>query len=310
MAKWRETDVPDLSGRTAIVTGANSGLGFETARVLARRGARVVLACRNPVKARVAEAAIRSVGPAGSVSAMALDLASLASVGAFAEAFLASYGRLDLLVDNGGVMAIGQRRSADGFELQLATNHLGHFALTGLLLARLLETPGSRVVGMSSSAHRFGRIDFDDLQSERRYGPWRAYAQSKLANLLFVFELQRRLERKGAATIAVACHPGYAATQLQLIGPRMRKATLMTYAIAFGNRFVAQSAPMGALSTLYAATAPEVRGGDYFGPDAWFELRGHPKRVGTSARARDESVAARLWEVSEKLTGVRYEALV
>ena len=309
-AEWNPGAIPALDGRIAIVTGANSGLGLETARALAQRGAEVVLACRDPAKARAAEQEIARVAVrAGAVSTLPLDLASLESVRAFVESFHTRSRTLDLLVLNAGVMAIPQRRTADGFEMQLGTNHLGHFALGGLLLEALLATPGSRVITVSSSAHRIGRIDFDDLHGERRYGPWRAYGQSKLANLLYTFELQRRLAKRGASTIAVAAHPGYAATQLQERGPRERNAALMTRLISIGNRILAQSAEMGALPTLYAATAPDVRGGEYFGPNRWFELRGHPRRVGTTARARDERVATRLWSLSEELTGVRYAAL-
>jgi NAD(P)-dependent dehydrogenase (short-subunit alcohol dehydrogenase family) len=308
-ARWTAADVPDLAGGTAVVTGANSGIGFEAARALARRGARVVLACRNPDRAREAARAIEGESPAGAVEVRALDLASLASVRAFAEGLQRDPGRLELLVNNAGVMAIPRRTTADGFEMQLGTNHLGHFALTGLLLDRLLAAPAARIVTVSSSVHRIGRIVFDDLQGERRYGAWRAYAQSKLANLLFAFELQRRLVAAGAAALSVACHPGYAATQLQFVGPRLSGSSLMHGIMAFGNRLFAQDAAAGALPTLYAATAPDVRGGDFVGPDGVGEMRGHPKRVAPAARARDERSAARLWEVSEALTGVRYGAL-
>ncbi|MCL4683526.1 SDR family oxidoreductase [Myxococcota bacterium] len=308
--RWTMEALPALDGRVAVITGANSGIGFETARALARRGARVVLACRDTEKALVA---VRQVGleapQKDAVSSLPLDLASLASVRAFADAFRARSSRLDVLIHNAGVMATPERHTAEGFELQLGTNHLGHFALAGLLLDVLLATPGSRVVTVSSAAHRIGRIDFDNLQSERRYRPWQAYGQSKLANLLYTFELQRRLDRYGADMIAVAAHPGYSATQLQARGPSDRNAAVMTRLVAIGNRFLAQSAAMGALPTLFAATAPTVRGGDYFGPDRWFEMRGHPRPVGTAAAARDEQVAARLWRISEELTGVRYAAL-
>jgi NAD(P)-dependent dehydrogenase (short-subunit alcohol dehydrogenase family) len=307
---WTAEDVPPLEGRLAIVTGANSGLGLETARALARRGARVVLACRNPEKASAAKREISATAAApDGVEALPLDLASLTSVRAFADAIHERHRALHLLVNNAGVMAIPLRRTRDGFEMQLGTNHLGHFALTGLLLDLLLTAPGARVVTVSSSMHRIGRMRFDDLHGERSYGPWRAYAQSKLANLLFAFELQRRLARKGAGVLSVAAHPGYAATNLQEAGPRERNATFMARATVLGNRLIAQSAAMGALPTLYAATAPDVRGGDYFGPDSWFEMRGHPCRVGATARALDEQAAVRLWTVSEELTGVRFEAL-
>jgi len=307
--RWTADDVPDLAGRTFIVTGGNSGLGYETARALARKRAHVVLACRDVAKAKAAVDAISIEAPAARVEAMALDLASLASVRSFAEAFRARGDALHGLVNNAGVMAIPRRQTADGFEMQLGTNHLGHFALTGLLLDRLLATGGGRVVAVSSSAHRPGRIAFDDLQSQRRYGKWRAYAQSKLANLLFAYELQRRLARAGSGAISVACHPGYAATNLQSAGPRMDGSRWMERLMALGNVLLAQNAEMGALPILYAATAPDVRGGEFFGPDGLGEMTGHPRRVRSSARSHDEALAAKLWERSASLTGVRYEVL-
>jgi hypothetical protein len=206
-------------------------------------------------------------------------------------------------------MALPYRKTADGFEMQFGTNHLGHFALTGLLLDRLLATPGARVVTVSSGAHRMGNIRFDDLQWERGYGKWRAYGQSKLANLLFTYELQRRLDAQSAPLIAVACHPGYAATNLQFAGPRMEGASFMESLSALSNDYFAQNAAMGALPTLYAATAADVRGGDYIGPDGFAELWGHPRKVQSNRRAHDRDLARRLWEISESLTGVRYEAL-
>ena len=308
-ARWTTIDIPDQSGRVAIVTGANSGLGSETALALAAKGAHVVLACRDAAKAQSALQAIRAANPAASVEVMALDLASLASVRAFAEAFVAQHERLDLLCNNAGVMAIPQRRTEDAFEMQLGTNHLGHFALTGLLLTRLLETPRARVVVVSSSVHRAGRMHWDDLQLERSYRKWRAYAQSKLANLLFAFELDRRLRKASASVISVAAHPGYAATNLQYVGARMEGARFFERLLALGNRFLAQSAAMGALPTLYAATAPEVQGGDYFGPAGLGETWGHPRKVGSTARAENLADATRLWERSEALTGVRFTAL-
>ena len=309
-ARWTAEEVPDLSGRTTVVTGANSGLGFETARVLARHGARVVLACRDPARAEAAVDAIARETPAGRTEARELDLASLASVRAFAEGFRKSHAALALLVNNAGVMAIPRRTTAEGFEMQLGTNHLGHFALTGLLLEPLLAAPGARIVTVSSTAHRLGRIDFDDLHGERRYGAWRAYAQSKLANLLFAFELQRRLAAAHADAISVAAHPGYAATQLQFAGPRLSGSALMRRVMELGNRLFAQDAAAGALPTLYAATAPDVRGADYFGPDGFGEMTGHPRRVAAAARAHDAGSATRLWDASERLTGVRYELRV
>ena len=308
-ARWTAAQMPDLSGRTAVVTGANSGLGLETARELVRRGAHVVLACRDAARARAAADAIARETHVGTAEVGELDLASLASVRAFARGFRGAHDTLGLLVNNAGVMAIPRRTTADGFEMQLGTNHLGHFALTGLLLEALLGTPGARIVTVSSTAHRLGHIDFDDLQGERRYGAWRAYAQSKLANLLFAFELQRRLAASRADAISVAAHPGYAATQLQFVGPRLTGSSLMRGVMEFGNRLFAQDAAAGALPTLYAATALDVRGGDYVGPDGFAEMKGHPKRVAATARAHDAESAARLWEVSERLTGVRFAAL-
>ena len=307
--RWAIADIPVQSGRVAIVTGANSGLGSESALALAAKGAHVVLACRDAAKAQSALQAIRAASPAVSVEAMALDLASLASVRAFAEAFVAQHERLDLLCNNAGVMAIPHRRTTDGFEMQFGTNHLGHFALTGLLLPHLLDTPGARVVSVSSSAHRPGKIHWDDLQLERSYRNWRAYAQSKLANLLFAFELDRRLRKAGTSVISVAAHPGYAATNLQSVGARMAGSRVLERLFEVANRLIAQSAAMGALPTLYAATAPEVQGGDYFGPASLGEMWGHPRKVRSSARSKDLADAARLWKLSEALTDVRFAAL-
>jgi NAD(P)-dependent dehydrogenase (short-subunit alcohol dehydrogenase family) len=308
-AMWTANDIPDLSGKTAIVTGSNSGIGYEAALQLARKGAHVVLACRDPERTRVAAARMKETSPGAAVEPMQLDLASLASIRAFAAAFLEKHRALHILCNNAGVMALPYRKTADGFEMQFGTNHLGHFALTGLLLERILATPAARVVTVSSGVHRAGNIDFDDLGSEKRYGKWRAYAQSKIANLLFTYELQRRLEGAGAGAIAVACHPGYAATNLQAAGPRMEGSSLMEAITDLGNRLLAQSAAMGALPTLYAATAPEVRGGDYIGPDGLLENWGYPKKTASNARSRDAATAARLWDVSEEMTCVRYDAL-
>ena len=307
---WTLRDVPDQTGRTIVVTGANSGLGLETARALAGRGAHVVLACRSSEKAEAAQRGILASHPRASVEVMPLDLANLSSVRVFGATFTGRHDRLDVLCNNAGVMALPRRETADGFEMQIGTNHLGHFALTGLLLPLLLRTPGSRVVTQSSGMHRIGRIFFDDLQGSTRYGRWAAYGQSKLANLLFAYELQRRLASFGASTISVACHPGYAATELQFAGARMEGSTLMERIFALGNRLLAQDAASGALPMLYAATASDVRGGEYFGPDGMGELWGAPKRVASNGRSRDTAVAARLWSTSEELTRVRYEALV
>jgi len=296
---WTVDDIPDQRGHRAIVTGANSGLGLVIARELARKGAAVVLACRNQEKGEVALAAVRAAAPGADPELAALDLGSLASVRAFAAAQDAP---LDLLVNNAGLMAPPRATTADGFELQLGTNHLGHFALTGLVLDRLRAAPAPRVVTTSSGMHRYGRIDFDDLQGERRYRRWRAYGQSKLANLLFMLELDRRARAAGSPLVSVAAHPGYAATHLQTAAPPMLDRVVLQVV----NRVVAQSADRGALPPLYAATVTELPGGSYVGPDGPGELRGSPQLVGMSARAQDPAVARRLWEVSEALTGVTY----
>jgi NAD(P)-dependent dehydrogenase (short-subunit alcohol dehydrogenase family) len=303
---WTANDMPDQTGRTIAVTGANSGIGLEAAKAFAAAGAHVVLACRDPQRASGALASLRESAPGASAEALPLDLASLASVRDFAKALADRHPRLDVLVNNAGVMAIPRRTTADGFEMQLGTNHLGHFALTGLLLERLLATAGSRVVTVSSTAHRLGRIAWDDLHGERRYTRWGAYGQSKLANLLFTYELSRRLSAAGHATRSVACHPGWAATNLQVAGPRMDGSRLMEQVATLGNRLFAQDAAMGALPTAYAATAPDVASGDYIGPDRFFETWGHPAVVSSSARSHDRAAARRLWEASEAATGVRY----
>jgi NAD(P)-dependent dehydrogenase (short-subunit alcohol dehydrogenase family) len=298
---WSAADIPDQHGRTALVTGANSGIGLVAARELARAGAQVIMACRDTVKGNAAAETIRStLGDVG-LKVAALDLASLASVRAFAEGY--SGDRLDLLINNAGVMAAPYRKTVDGFELQLGTNHLGHFALTGLLLDRLIVTPQARVVTISSNAHRAGRINFDDLQSQRSYGRWRAYGQSKLANLLFAFELDRRRRAAGKNLRSIAAHPGYAATNLQFAATPSRVERVGS---VFFNRVFAQNADGGALPTLYAATA-DVPGGSFVGPDGFMQMRGHPRLVTATRAAKDPQAAQRLWQRSEQLTGVRFD---
>ena len=318
MTSWTASDIPDLAGRHAIVTGANSGLGLCTALELARHGAHVVLAARDAAKGEAAReqisAALAGTSGAGSTQLRSLDLADLASVRAFATAVVDGEERLDLLVNNAGVMAIPRRTTADGFEMQLGTNHLGHMALTLLLLPALVRTGSahgtSRVVTVASGAHRFGRIDLEDLMGERRYQPWRAYGQSKLANLLFAFELQRRLDARGLPVASYAAHPGYASTNLQSVGPQMRGSSLGARMAEWGNSLLAQPAEMGALSTLYAATVPGLAPGSYIGPDGFMEQRGHPRVVSSTAAARDESMASALWARSEELVGVRFADVV
>jgi NAD(P)-dependent dehydrogenase (short-subunit alcohol dehydrogenase family) len=299
---WTAERIPDLGGRTAIVTGANSGLGLVTARELARAGAHVVLACRNMDKGRAALEEVERAAPGGGAELEQLDLASLDSVRAFAERFRGTHDGLDLLVNNAGVMAPPRRTTADGFELQLGTNHLGHFALTQLLLEAMEGRADARVVTVSSGAHRVGRINFDDLQGERRYFRWTAYGQSKLANLLFMYELDRRLRAKGSTVKSVGAHPGYAATNLQYAAPPLFDRLVMKV----GNLVIAQSDEMGALPQLYAATEPGLEGGTFVGPDGIAEQRGHPQVVQSNRAARDEGAARRLWDVSEQLTGAPF----
>ncbi len=298
-SKWTTKQIPNQSGRVAIVTGANSGLGFETSRALAARGAEVVMACRNLSKGEEAIAKISAESPDATLVLMQLDLSSLDSVATFAEAFRAKYARLDLLINNAGVMAIPYAETAEGFEMQFGVNHLGHFALTGRLIDLLLATPDSRIVSVSSNFHRFGSMNFDDLNSQQGYSRWQAYGQSKLANLLFTYELQRRLSQLDTNTIAVAGHPGYSATNLSGDGKLVGLLTAL----------VAQSAEMGALPQLYAATAPDVVGGEYFGPDGFMSQRGYPERTKGKDEAYDPVSAERLWTVSETMTGVTYDAL-
>jgi NAD(P)-dependent dehydrogenase (short-subunit alcohol dehydrogenase family) len=300
-AKWDADDVPDQTGRVAVITGANTGIGYEAAAVLARRGAHVVLAVRNLDKGKAAAERITTATPHADVTLQKLDLTSLDSIRAAADDLRAAYRGIDLLINNAGVMTTPKTTTADGFELQFGTNHLGHFALTGQLLDNMLPVEGSRVVTISSNGHRFGSIDFADLQSERSYNRLRAYGQAKLANLLFTYELNRRLSQKGAPTIAVAAHPGSSNTELTRNLPDLiRRPVQVVW------NLLAQDAAGGALPTLRAATDPTVRGGQYYGPDSFGEQRGHPKLVQSNSKSHDEDVARRLWTVSEELTGVMF----
>jgi NAD(P)-dependent dehydrogenase (short-subunit alcohol dehydrogenase family) len=301
MSKWSAAQIPDQGGRVAVVTGANSGLGLSTALELARAGARVVLASRDG-KAEGAAGRIARAVPAAALEPRELDLASLASVREFAAATRAEHPRIGLLVNNAGVMMAPRTETIDGFELQLATNHLGHFALTGLLLDRLAAADGARVVTVSSIEHRAGRIDFDDLQGTRSYSPRGAYQQSKLANVVFGLELDRRLRRAGVGARSVLAHPGYSNTNLQFAGP----TALYRAFFRIANPLLAQRPERGALPILYAATIADVDGGHFIGPDGFNEYRGSPTMVGPAARARDPETGRRLWLVSEELTGVSY----
>ncbi|MEY2422547.1 MAG: hypothetical protein QOI95_2614 [Acidimicrobiaceae bacterium] len=307
MTSWTATDIPDQKGRTVLITGANSGLGLRSAEALTRAGASVLLACRNPEKAAAALESVEACATTGTPSVISLDLADLSSIEAAADAVSNRVGHIDVLMNNAGVMAIPLRRTADDFEMQFGTNHFGHFALTGRLLPLLLAADNPRVVTTSSQAHRIGKMRWDDLQWRKRYSKWMAYGQSKLANLLFAFELDRRAKQEGAALLSAAAHPGYASTHLQAAGPEMAGSPLMERAMDFGNRLVAQSDADGALPQLYAATMPDVKGGEYYGPSGPFEMRGSPKKVGRTGAARDASAAKRLWEISEKETGVAYK---
>jgi NAD(P)-dependent dehydrogenase (short-subunit alcohol dehydrogenase family) len=302
--KWNAGDIPDQTGRVAIVTGANSGLGLVTARELARAGAKVVIACRDTTKGDRAEAEIQAQVPGADLDVRALDLADLASVRGFVARLTGEHDSIDLLINNAGVMAPPRRLTVDGFESQFGTNHLGHFALTGLLLPTLMGAPKPRVVTLSSGAHRIGKMNFDDLQGERHYNNWRAYGQSKLSNLLFCFELARRATATGTGLLSVAAHPGYAATNLQFAGP---SAFYEKAIMAVTNRVLAQSADMGALPTLYGATVADLPSGTFVGPDGFLEQRGHPHIVTAISRAYNESDWRRLWEISEELTGITYQ---
>jgi len=294
---WTAEQLSDQTGRVAIVTGANSGIGFETARVLAEKGATVVMACRNLVKANPKADEIRGAHPEATVEVMELDLSDLESVRRFADAFRAKHSRLDLPINNAGIMVPPYGTTTQGFETQFGVNHLGHFALTGSLLDLVIQTPGSRIVTVSSVAHQFGKIQFSDLNSEKGYKAQSAYGQSKLANLLFTYELQRRLAAAGKDTLAVAAHPGWTETNLQEHAKGVK----------FLNRFFGQEPLMGALPTLYAATESDVNGAEYYGPSGFMEMNGPPKRVRSNRRSRDQDVAERLWSVSEELTGVRFQ---
>lgn len=299
-SKWTAADIPDQSGRTAIVTGANSGLGYDTAAALAGKGAQVVLAVRNLDKGNEAVDRIKNSTPNAAVSMTELDLSSLDSVRRAADELRTAHPRIDLLINNAGVMYVPNRETtADGFEMQFGTNHLGHFALTGLLLESLLNVDGSRVVTVSSVGHRIlARIRFEDPHFETGYNRVRAYGQSKLANLLFTYELQRRLAAKGASTIATAAHPGLSDTELMRYMPGFIPDLVW--------KVVAQPPDKGALPTLRAATDPGVQGGQYYGPDGIGEVTGNPKLVASSAQSHDEDIQHRLWTMSEELTGVTY----
>ena len=294
--KWTTQNIPDMQGKTVLITGANSGIGFEAARALAARNALVVMACRNLEKGENAVSQILAETPDAQLELRELDLASLESVRQFAEDFLVEHTRLDVLINNAGIMAVPYGVTADGLERQIGTNHFGHFLLTGLLYDLLEHTPDARVITVSSYAHYLGKINFDDLNSEKFYQKWLAYGQSKLANVLFGYELQRRSAENSGNPLSVVVHPGYAATNLQHT----------TRFFSMLNPFMAQSQEMGALPTLYAATSPEIKGGEYIGPDGFLAQRGYPHKARSSPASHNTETARRLWQVSEEVTGIRY----
>lgn len=300
---WSSEDIPDLRGRTMLITGANSGIGLEAVKLLGARGAHVIMACRNLEKGQAAMEHAREAG-AEQLELVRLDLADLASVREAATEISERHSKLDVLINNAGVMALPQRKTADGFEMQFGTNHLGHFALTGLLMPLLERGDQPRVVTVSSGMHRIGRMQFDDLQRESNYERWTAYAQSKVANLLFCRELQKRLTAAGSPMLSLACHPGYASTQLQTVGADMSGSGIMKGALQMTNALFSQSAEAGAWPTVFAATSPEVEPAGFYGPR--LRIWGKPTRDRMSRRARNDDDAARLWDVSEELTGVRY----
>jgi NAD(P)-dependent dehydrogenase (short-subunit alcohol dehydrogenase family) len=309
MTHWTAAQIPPQHGKLAYLTGANSGIGFHAALELARAGATVILACRDQAKAEAARNRILAEIPAAQLEIAQLDLASLASVRAAAQSFLATNRRLDLLVNNAGVMALPQRRlTPDGFELQIGTNHFGHFALTGLLLPSILQpspTGPPRIVTVSSIAHRGATMDFNNLNWEHDYKPWPAYRRTKLANLLFGFELHRRLARANVPAMSIVVHPGVSNTNLFAAGPGTGKGIEAVMA-PLVIRLIAQSDAQGALPTLYGATSPDAQDGHFYGPNGFRQMRGYPVEVRAEQQAYDESLAAKLWQVSEQLTGVRY----
>jgi NAD(P)-dependent dehydrogenase (short-subunit alcohol dehydrogenase family) len=304
--KWTAANIPSQAGKLAIVTGANSGIGFQAAKELARAGATVILACRNPEKADAAKNKILAEIPNAKIEIGLLDVSSLKSVREFAKKFIASDRSIDILINNAGIMAFLDRKtSVDGFEMQFATNHLGHFALTGLLLPTLLSTTGSRVISVASLAHQTGTMYFNDLQFQKKYKPWAAYAQSKLSNILFALELDRRLKILSANVESLVCHPGLSDTELGPNGPGSKNGFLSALTKVI-SPLICQSEKQGALPTLRAATDPGAKGGEYYGPSGFLEWRGSPVQVKCTSEASDPEVAAKLWKMSEELCGVRY----
>lgn len=309
MSKWTTTNTPDLTGKTIIVTGGNSGLGYESVKALSDKNATVILASRSQARGEKARDEILTAVPHAQIDVLTLDLANLSSIKQFADTFKAKYSQLDVLMNNAGIMGIPRKETADGFEMQFGINHLGPFALTGQLIDHLMQTENSRVVTVSSNLHKQGQINMNDLQAKRSYSNWAAYNNSKLANLLFTYELQRRLTAVNAPTISVAAHPGFSSTSIQQGGSNKEASFLQSAFLSIVSLFMAQSASMGALPQLYAATMPDVSGGDYYGPDGRSEMSGYPQKTTSSPTSNDAELAKQLWEASEELTGVAYAAL-
>lgn len=303
---WQLEDLGPQDGRTVVITGGNSGIGFEAAKALTDKGARVIIACRNPNKARAVCQQIAADQTTANIEAVTLDLASLNSVRSCADELRRRCERLDVLINNAGVMAIPRRDTEDGFEMQFGTNHLGHFALTALLFPLLQSASGSRVVTVSSLAHLFAIINFANLHGRMFYERWMAYGQSKLANLLFSYELDRRLRGANVDVLSIACHPGVASTNLGYASPRMLGSPLGETLVQLYTSIIAQSAADGALPTLHAGFAAEVQGGDYIGPDGLGEMRGNPRKVSSSFMSRSQTIARQLWRISEEATGVQF----
>ena len=305
---WTQKDIPNLDGNVIIITGANSGLGFECARILAEKGATIVMAVRTIAKGEQAKADILKDNPQAQLDVMALDVGDLSSVRAFADAFKAKYDRLDILLNNAGVMAIPRQETADGFEMQLGVNHLGHFALTGLLLDLIVKTPNARIHNVSSSANYTGTINFDDLMGEKNYGRWEAYGQSKLANVFFTFELQKRLISAGFDTITNTSHPGLVLTNLQANSVEQSGTGFEAFLYRLIEPIMAQDIGMGVLPMLYGSTVEEAKGGVFYGPRL-FNMRGYPAEKKANKEANDDQALKRFWDISEELTGVNYEIL-
>jgi NAD(P)-dependent dehydrogenase (short-subunit alcohol dehydrogenase family) len=304
--QWTIEDIPQLKGKIVIVTGANSGLGFYTAKALAARQAKVIMACRSITKGQEALRLIKKMIPEADLVLLELDLADLQSVRNFSNQIHSGYKKLDMLINNAGLMAIPFHKTADGFEMQFGVNHLGHFALTGLLMDLLLKTPDARIINVSSMAHRMGKIRFEDVNWDKGYSKWKAYGMSKLANLLFTEELVRRLNGHSDQLKVTAAHPGYADTELQSKGAEMKGSKLSAKLFRFANKLVAQSGEMGALPTLYAATAPDVKQAGYYGPGGILKMKGYPAADQPKQDLMDPEVARKLWELSEEMTGVKF----